>query len=138
MESATARVRITIVALIEIGVSLTPANPATPMPTIVDSAITSNVENVAVSERTMSQVIANMAKNITGISEAASCRPTSENALFSMDTPVNDISMPPNSASIRSRSSRAAPTASGTSMRLFSGYCSTTLTAVTAADSVMS
>src|SRR5210317_2131493 len=51
IESATASVRMTTGADIAIGVSLTPAKPAAPMPTSVDNMMTTSVEVVAVKER---------------------------------------------------------------------------------------
>ena len=79
---------MTIGADIAIGVNLIPANPATPMATMVDSPITSNVENVAVKLRIISQVSRKMTTNISGISVPASDMPVSANALLSIDTPV--------------------------------------------------
>ena len=88
MESATASVRMTIGADIAIGVSLTPAKPAMPIATTVESAMTSNVENVAANERIISQVSAKITTNISGIRVAPSLMPVSANALFSIETPV--------------------------------------------------
>ena len=92
-ESATASVRMTIGADIEIGVSLTPNQPATPIPTMVDSMITPRVAKVALSERRINQVSAKITPNISGISVAPSLMPVSANALLSMDTPVRCTSM---------------------------------------------
>ena len=88
MESATASVRITIGADIDIGVSSTPANPAAPMAMIDDRMITVSVASVAEKERTISQVNAKMTTNISGISVAPSCMPVSAKALLSIETPV--------------------------------------------------
>ena len=72
----------------EMGVNLTPKYPATPIPIIEDSAMITNVANVAANERMMSQVSMNMTTNISGISVAPSFIPVSAKALLSMDTPV--------------------------------------------------
>ena len=53
--------------------------------------MTSKVENVAVSDRIISQVSAKMTTNISGISVAPSAMPVSANALLSIDTPVRWI-----------------------------------------------
>ena len=138
IESAIAKVRIMVGAAPEIGVSLMPMKPAQPMPTMVDSMMTPIVAIVAVTERSTSSVSSRMTPNITGISVLMSEIPVSENALFSIDTPVIETSMSGWAASICVRRSRANSTASGTSVMLFSGYCSTTLTAVTAPSDVTS
>ena len=77
IESATASVRMTIGADIEIGVSLTPKKPAMPMPMVDDSTMITRVATVAESERTMSQVSAKITTNINGISVAPSLIPVS-------------------------------------------------------------
>jgi len=108
------------------------------MPIIDDSPMMTRVAEVAVNERTMSQVSAKITTNISGISVAPSLIPVSANALLSIDTPVRCTSMSGYSASINAMSPRAWLTACGTSIRSFSGYCSTTLIAVTLASCVSS
>ena len=65
-----------------------PAKPATPIPTMDDKAITITVAKVAEIERMISQVIAKMTMNISGIKVAPSFMAVSANALLSIDTPV--------------------------------------------------
>ena len=120
----------------DIGVSLTPKKPAAPIPTTVEKATTKKITIVPAKNLSISHDIVSITKNIKGVRLPASCKPTSEKALLSIETPVREILTPLNSASIRSRSSLAASTASGTSSTLASGYCNTTLTAVTPPEGV--
>ncbi len=122
----------------EIGVSLIPAKPAQPMPTVEESIMTSRVAKVAEAERRITSVRRSITPNITGTSVPRSDTPVSANALLSMETPVSAMSICGYAASISSRNSRAYATASGTSVRLCSGYCNTTLTAVALPSGVMS
>ena len=122
IESAIASVRIMVGAEAEMGVSLMPIKPAQPIPTIVDSMMTPIVAIVAVTERSISSVSNKMTPNMIGMSVPRSETPVSANALLSIETPVNETSMFGCCVSICSRRSRANATASGTSVRLFSGY----------------
>ncbi len=121
---------------IAIGVSFTPAKPAAPMPTTVDNTMTMSVDTVAVNERMISHVSAKMTTNISGMRVPASDMPVSANALLSIETPVRCICTSGKSDSICAFRSLANATASGTSVRPFSGYCNTTFTAVTPASAV--
>ena len=115
----------------EMGVSLIPMKPAQPIATIVDNMMTPRVANVATAERSMIRVSNRIMPNMIGISVPTSETPVSAKALFSIETPVNETSILGCAVSICCRRSRANATACGTSVRLFSGYCSTTFTAVT-------
>ena len=138
IESAMASVRMMVGAEAEIGVRSMPTNPAQPMPTIVDSMMTPNVASAATADRRIRSVNNRITPNMIGISVPTSDTPVSAKALLSIETPVNDTLISGCADSICWRRSRANSTASGTSTRLFSGYCSTTLTAVTVPSDVTS
>ena len=93
IESAIARVRMMIGAEAEIGVSAMPANPAQPMPTMVESMMTPTVANVAENERRIRTVKSRITPNISGTSVPRSWTPTSAKALFSIETPVREMSI---------------------------------------------
>jgi hypothetical protein len=101
IESATASVRMTVDALIEIGVSLIPKNPAAPIPTTVESVTTRKITIVPAKNLNINHDINSITINIIGVNVPASSKPTSENALFSIDTPVRCIFMSGKSTSMR-------------------------------------
>ena len=127
--SAIARVMMIVGATTEIGVSLMPIQPAIPNAEIADSTTTNRVEATPVKLRSTTIMNTMSTRNISGIRVAASYSPASENALFSIETPVSATSICGYSCSTRSASSRAKPTAAGTSVRSCSGYWSVTIDA---------
>ena len=93
IESATARVSMTVDALMEMGVSLIPKNPAAPIPTIVESVTIKKITTVPAKNLNINHDINSITINIIGVKVAASSSPTSEKALFNIDTPVRCIIM---------------------------------------------
>ena len=85
--SATANVRITVGAAIDIGVSSIPAYPPIPIPTIVDKMIKIKTAIVGLQALIISPTIMNIIRNIIGVIVPASFIPASANALFRAATP---------------------------------------------------
>ena len=132
--SAIASVRIMVGAVTEIGVSLTPPNPARPIAAALENPITRSVAKVAPKLRSIIIIKINKTPYMIGTRVTMSFSPASAKALFNIESPEIAIFKSGYSLRISVAIWRATATASGTSRISTWGICKVTLTPVVPAS----
>ncbi len=121
MQSATARVMMTVGADAEGEVSFMPNQPAMPIAVTTDRPITRTVPSVELRQRSSTSIVMMMARYINGISVLISLRLASKNALFIITVPVSFTAMSGFACSKAATTARTSVTISVTSLVTGSG-----------------